>query len=211
MTDSLADSDTELLRRATSREPEALRLLLKKFGPKVRDSIRGKVDARWRSMLEEDDVLQVTYLEAFLHIDQLVARDADSFVGWLVRIAQNAMRDAIKGLERQKRPPAARRMEQPDYQSSCVALLEVLGVTTTTPSQVAAEKEAGSSIDAALKTLPADYSTVVRLSDLEGKTVSEVAAVMGRSAGAIHMLRARAHARLQERLGTPSKFFSDAP
>jgi RNA polymerase sigma-70 factor (ECF subfamily) len=211
MSDSGPESDADLLGRAAARDTEALRLLLKRFGPTVREAIRGKIDARWRSILEDDDLLQVTYLEAFLHIDQLTARDADSFVGWLIRIAQNTLLDAIKGLERQKRPQPARRVQQPDHQSSCLALLEVLCVTSTTPSRNAAGKEASSMIDTALKTLPEDYRTVVRLADLEGKTVSEVAASMGRSVGAVHMLRARAHARLQGQLGTPSKYFSDSP
>lgn len=206
-----SESDADLLHRAASRDTAALRDLLKRFGPKVRAAIRGKIDARWRSVLDEDDLLQVTYLEAFLHIDQLIARDTDSFVGWLIRIAQNALRDAVKGLERQKRPHPARRVQEAPQQSSCVALLEILGVTTTTPSRNAAENEAGRAIEAALKTLPADYRTVVRLSDLEGKSTAEVAAAMGRSVGAVLMLRARAHARMQESLGAASKFFSDSP
>ena len=99
-----SESDAELLQRASLRDADALRSLLKRFGPQVRAAIRGKIDARWWSILEEDDLMQVTYLEAFLHIDQLVARDADSFVGWLIRIANNTLLDTIKGLERQKRP-----------------------------------------------------------------------------------------------------------
>ena len=60
-------------------------------------------------------------------------------------------------------------------------------------------------LNAALNTLPADYRTAVRLYDLEGRPVAEVAGTMGRSAGAVHMLRARAHERLRAFLGTPSK------
>ncbi len=211
MPDPVPETDAELLQRASSRDSDALRLLLKRFGPQVRAAIHGKIDARWRSVLEEDDLMQVTYLEAFLHIDQLVARDADSFVGWLIRIANNTLLDTIKGLERQKRPQPGKRVQQPGQQSSCVELLEYLGVTTTTPSRHAAEKEAGSAIEAALQAMPEDYGTVVRLSDLQGKSVSEVASAMGRSTGAVLMLRARAHARLQENLGAASKFFSDSP
>src|SRR5256885_13902788 len=110
MSDSSSESDANLLQRAASRDKAALLLLLKRFGPKVRDAMRGKIDARWRSILEEDDLMQVTYLEAFLHIHQLAARDADSFVGWLIRIAQNVLRDAVKGLERQKRPHPSHRV-----------------------------------------------------------------------------------------------------
>lgn len=209
--DSAAESDADLLQRAAARDADALRILLKRHGPQVRNAIRGKIDTRWRSILDEDDLMQVTYLEAFLHIDQLNARTADSFTGWLIRIANNALLDAVKGIESQKRPHPARRVQTPDHESSCAALIELLGATTTTPSRYAAGNEAGRSIEAALKTLPEDYGTVVRQCDLEGKSAAEVSALMGRSIGAVHMLRARAHAALQTRLGASSNFFSDSP
>ena len=211
MADSGHDLDGNLFHRAADRDAEALRTLLKQYGPKVRDAMRGHIDARWRSLLDEDDLMQVTYLEAFLHIDHLAARDETAFVGWLIRIAQNALLDAVRGFERQKRPPPDRRVESPPNQSSCVALLELLGVTTTTPSRQAAEQEASDTIAAVLKILPEDYAAVVRLVDLEGRSVTEVADEMKRSPGAVHMLRARAHARMRQGLGSASAFFSDVP
>src|SRR5437588_6894146 len=111
---AMSDSDSDLLSRAVEGDASALRALLKRFGPQARDAIRGKIDKRWQSVLDEDDVMQVAYLEAFLHIDQLTGRDPASFVGWLSRIAQNALRDAIKGLQRHKRPnPTRRVLESP--------------------------------------------------------------------------------------------------
>ena len=53
-------------------------------------------------------------------------------------------------------------------------------------------------------------ATVVRLYDIEGRSGPEVATTMGRSRGAVVMLRARAHDRLAELLGSGSKFFSDS-
>jgi DNA-directed RNA polymerase specialized sigma24 family protein len=41
--------------------------------------------------------------------------------------------------------------------------------------------------------------------------VEEVAKGLGRSKGAVHMLRARAYDRLKELLGSTSLFFSDSP
>src|SRR5437764_231060 len=76
-------SETELLSRAVEGDASALRALLKRFGPQAREAIRGKIDKRWQSVLDEDDVMQVAYLEAFLHIDQLTGRDPASFVAWL--------------------------------------------------------------------------------------------------------------------------------
>lgn len=59
-----------------------------------------------------------------------------------------------------------------------------------------------------LSRLPADYERVIRMYDLEGRGIEEVASELGRSSGAIYMLRARAHERLAGLLGSESRFFS---
>ncbi|HEY3242379.1 MAG TPA: sigma-70 family RNA polymerase sigma factor, partial [Phycisphaerae bacterium] len=61
---------------------------------------------------------------------------------------------------------------------------------------------------AAIGKLPADYAKVVRMYDLEGRSVAEVAAAVGRSEGAVYMLRSRAHDRLRELLASASRFMS---
>lgn len=200
--------DPEMLNRAVEGDAAALRLLLERFGGEVRNRISGRIDKRWRASLDEDDVMQVAYLEAFLHIDQLTARDSASFLAWLTRIAENALRDAIRGLSRQKRPDPARRVVAVPGSDSYVGLLECLGVTTTTPSREASRRDAAAVLETAVARLPQDYKTAVRLYDLEGRSASEVAAEMARSVGAVHMLRARAHDRLRQDLGTSSQFFS---
>ena len=102
----------------------------------------GKIGRRWQGVLDEDDVMQVTYLEAFLHIEQLVARDPASFVGWLTRIADNVLRDTLRELERQKRAPAAHSVLVGGASDSHIALLATLGHTSSTPSDHAARDEA---------------------------------------------------------------------
>lgn len=205
----MADDDRELLNKAVTGDAAALRNLLKLHGPRARSAIRGQIDRHLRSVLDEDDVMQVTYLEAFLHLPQLAARDIDGFVAWLSRIAQNVLRDAVRGLNRRKRPPPSRRVGAGAGHDSHAALVELLGVTTTAPSGVAARADAARAIESALLELPPDYARVVRLYDLEGQPASDVGAAMGRSVGAVLMLRARAHQHLRRKLGSPARFFSD--
>lgn len=206
----MGESDENLLQRAVEGDAAALRDLLKRCGPLARASIQGTIDKRWRTVLDEDDVMQVAYLEAFLHIDQLVSRDTGSFVAWLSRIAQNALRDAIRGLQREKRPNPARRVGFRGGTDSYVSLLETLSSSMTSPSQGAAMQEAVASLEAALGRLPPDYRLVVQRYDLDGWTIAEVAAALARSPGAVHMLRARAHDNLRELLGGATRYFSDA-
>jgi RNA polymerase sigma-70 factor (subfamily 1) len=202
--------DADLVARATGGDADALAALLAQFGPAVRHRLVGRIGQAWRSVLDEDDVMQVTYLEAFLRIRSFRPRGeaGASFQAWLAQVAENNLRDAVRGLERAKRPDPRRRVTGGVSQESYVSLVEMLGMTSTTPSRQAAGHEAADAIEAALAQLPADYRTVIRMYDLEGRDIEEVGRALKRSSGAVYMLRARAHDRLREVLGSASKFFS---
>lgn len=201
-------TEADLVHRAVRGDPEALTDLLERDGPIVRQRIEHKIGASWRSVLDADDVMQVSYMEAFLQIGRFQPGSDGAFRAWLSQVAENNMRDAIKSLERAKRPDPRRRVHGPPGEESFVALVELLGATNSTPSQHAARGEFKSAIDHALTRMPPDYARVITLYDLEGRPAPEVAAVMGRSSGAVFMLRARAHDKLRELLGSSSQFFS---
>lgn len=204
MSEKAADS----LTRAAGGDRAALRELLEEFGPQVWVQINAGIGAQWRSSIDADDVMQVTYLEAFLRIDRCEARTPAAFVAWLRRIAENNLKDAIKELGRKKRPNPARRVHATDEAESCVTLVEMLGAGISTPSRQVAKQEAAEVIGAMLKRLPPDYGKVIRLYDLQGHDIAEVASELGRSTGAVHMLRARAHDRLRGLVGAETDFFS---
>ena len=203
----MPESDDELLAKAIERDTTALSELLERHGPQVRHALR--IDRKWQSLLSTEDVMQVTYFEAYLQIDRFSPRGEGSFRAWLRRIAENNLRDAIKELERGKRRPPGKRIKAVPGEDSSIALLERLGGSTTAPIGRAARHEIKEFLEDAIGRLPEDYQTVIRLYDLEGRCVTEAASSMGRSKGAVYMLRARAHDRLREALGSGSKFFSD--
>lgn len=203
----------DLVARAGAGDQGALVALLGEYGPRVRARLAGKISSTWQSVLDADDVMQVTYLEAFLRIDRFVTggegTDAGgAFQAWLAQIAENNLRDAIRHLGRDKRPNPRRRVRAPAGEDSFVALVELLGVTTTTPSRQAGRAEIVTFLQAALDKLPPDYAKAVRLYDLEGCSSADAAKELGRSPGAFFMLLARARDRLRETLGTESMFFS---
>ena len=115
-------------------------------------------------------------------------------------------RDAIKELDRRKRPARRLQLAGACSDESYVALLDTLSGSQSTPSKGAARAECRELLESALSSLPPDYETVVRLFDLDGRTAPEIAEQLGRSPGAIYMLRVRAHQRLIEILG-PSVAF----
>lgn len=194
--------ETQALAKAVAGDPGALTRLLERYGPQVRAGLR--ISNRWQSIIDPDDVMQITYLEAFMRIGTFTGPSGGAFAGWLDRIAQNNLRDAIRAQERDKRPPVDKRVQPATREESAIAFIEQLGVSSTTPSRHAGAAEARQKLEAAIELLPDDYSAAVRLYDLEGRGIEETAREMGRSPGAVHMLRARAHDRLRELLGPES-------
>ena len=81
------------------------------------------------AVLGVEDVLQVTYLEAFLRIKQLRSSSIEGFTAWLAKIAQNWVRDAVIALNSLKRPDPDRRLTARDPDDSANALLEVVGAS----------------------------------------------------------------------------------
>ena len=200
----MAESASSLIAQAVQGNHDALATLLRKHGPRIRQHLR--ISRTWRGSFDADDVLQVTYLEAFLRIRQLISREPAAFAAWLRTIAENNLRDAIKELGRGKRANPRRRVRPPTLDQSTVLLLERVARTSMTASRIVVGKEAQEALRQAVAQLPQTYRTVVELYDLEGKSPTEVSQTLRCSAGAVHMLRARAHDRLREILGSESKF-----
>lgn len=199
-------TEQQMVAAAVGGDEDSLTALLRRYGSNVRAHVASAIDAKWRSVLDTDDVMQVTYLEAFLRIGQFEYRGDGSFVGWLSRIAINNLRDSIEQLERLKRLPPDKRVGAGD--DAALMLLDHLGWTTTTPSASAARHEVQEGVAGAVARLPEDYAAVVRLYDLEGRTIEDVAATLGRSVGAVYMLRARALDRLRQQFAEDRRFVS---
>jgi RNA polymerase sigma-70 factor (ECF subfamily) len=202
----MSEADTEKMVAARNGDEDALAELLEQFGPIVRRELQ--IAPKWQPVLDLDDVMQITYMEAYLRIRDFDEDKPALFLAWLRKIARNNLIDAVRGLERGKRPQPEQRLREPVADESYVALLDIVGVTTTTPSRIAAASEVRRMIQKGLKALPADYAEVIRLFDLEGLSGPEVGERMGRSRGAAFMLLARARQRLAEMLGSESQFFS---
>ncbi|MFO0837617.1 MAG: RNA polymerase sigma factor [Phycisphaerae bacterium] len=200
--------ERSLVQRAVRGDADALSALLEEYGPGVRTEL--SIDAKWSTVLEVEDVMQVTYLDAFLRVARFNSPGSGptGFRAWLRQIAQNNLRDAVKELSRQKRPQPGQRVAPRPLDESVSAFITMLGVTLTTPSQLASGNEHVGLMQRALDALPPDYATAVRMYDLEGIAIEEVARRLGRSPGAVHMLRSRAHDMLRETLGGASQFFS---
>ncbi|MEQ8770269.1 MAG: RNA polymerase sigma factor [Phycisphaerales bacterium] len=205
---SVSQEHEDLLAKALKGDRAALIDLLEAFGPMVRARIEPKIGAHLRPLIEADDIMQVTYMEAVTRLDSFTSGGAKGFLAWVTRIAENNLTDAARAADAAKRPDPRKRITGGDANSSMIAMVEHLGMTVTTPSRAAATGEAVSALERTLARLPEIYAKVIRLYDLEQWPVDEVAEEIGRSEGAVYMLRARAHERLRDLLGSESQYFT---
>lgn len=194
------------LAAARAGDLDALERLLVALGPEVRMTL--DINPKWQAVLDADDIMQVTYLEAFARFDQFIGANLKAFEIWLRQVARNNLLDAIRELGREKRPPPNKRVIPTSRQDASLSLCTMLGVTSTTPSRVVAAAEAGTLVDRALARMPDQYAAAVRYFDLEGLSGSEVAERLGCSRVTAFVLRRRARALLRELLGPSSRILS---
>lgn len=200
--------DDQIVVRAVAGDRDALIALFERFGPQISLRIAARLGRHLQSVLDADDVMQVTYLDAFLQIAALGACDSRSFCAWLTRAAENNLCDAIRGLRREKQPPPANSIKPLRDHESSFGLFELVSGSGRIPIRGAARGEICLLIEAAVRKLPDDYAEVIRLYDLQGRPAADVGERIGRSRGAVHMLRTRALGRLRALLGYESSFFS---
>ena len=190
--------DDARVARAVEGDLDELEHLLRALEPELRSSL--SIDSRWNRSFDRDDVLQVSYLEAYLRIRTLRTPTVAGLKGWLWRIAENNLKDAIRGLERGKRPDAKHRLTRgPEGESARTLLAAMTGNDPTAGGQVSGKEDVERMRDA-IDRLPASYRRIIDEVDLAERTIAEVAADWDKSVGALHMLRSRAHDRLRELL-----------
>ncbi len=202
--DALIEQD---LTAARQGDLDALERVLAHVGPTVRRAL--EINPKWQAVLEPDDIMQVTYMEAFARFDRFVGDSMAALTVWLRQIARHNLLDAIRGLERDKRPHPDRRVLHGSNGDSYIELCALMGVTSTTPSRAVAADEARTLIDRALAAMPDNYATALKLFDLEGQPGQLVADRLGCSRVTAYMLRGRARDHLRDLLGPASRLLSD--
>ncbi len=201
--------EEELLERAIGGDQVALERLMMAHHSRLSADLGQDFPVDMRALISVDDVLQETYLCAFRDIRSFQPRGRGAFYRWLERIAEHRLLDAIKAERAVKRGGGRVKAEAPTGREpgSVVGWLEMLAVYERTPSQSAAGHEAVAMIQSALGDLKEEYREALRLRYVEGLPVSEAAARMKRTEGAVCLLCHRALRRLRQDLGSSTRFF----
>jgi len=200
-------SERELVSQAIAGHQDALSVLLKKHEPYLRKVLSDRIPQRWQSVLSIEDILQETYIDAFLDVGRLSTKRDEPFRSWLATVAKRNALDAIRMLSAEKRGGRHRRVNVYKGDDSYISLYHMLDRSSGRASRLMAKKEARAKLEDALSILPDQYRQIVVKYDLEGRTSGEIATLLDKSQGAVFMLRARAHRKLKDLLGSSSKFF----
>jgi RNA polymerase sigma-70 factor (ECF subfamily) len=201
--------DDDLLRGAKAGEPLALKRLLLAHGGPLRTRIARGVPARFRSLLAPEDILQETFAEAFRTIGGFEPQGKDAFYRWLSTIADHRLLDAIRSLKTVRRggghAPAVN-----TARSSIANLVDIVAVTTRTPSRAARGHENTAAVQVALAGLRPEHRDALTLRYLQGLPIAEVAVRMGKTESAVHKLCSRALQGLRKSMGEAANYLSRA-
>jgi len=203
-------SEHQLIAQAASGDHVALERLLLANYDRLARSIGAKLPASVQQVIDVDDILQQTFLQVFRDIRNFEAQSGASFFSWIKTVAENRLLDTIKGLKRKKRGGAHHRLrEVNDGQASSIKdLVEMLSAHGRSPSRSFARHEAIQAVQIGLASLPHDQREAIRLRFISGKSLEEVATLMGCTRAAVRGLIYRGKQGLHNAMGRSSRWLS---
>jgi RNA polymerase sigma-70 factor, ECF subfamily len=160
---------------------------------------RTQMSPALRARLDPSDLVQQTLLEAHRDFLGFTGASERDFLLWLRRILVRNLMDEAKHQHRQVRDVQRQQSLEALLEQSGNALGQALAGGST-PSTQASRREQEVLLADALARLRPDYREVIVLRNLEQLRFEEVAARMGRSAGAVQMLWARAMEKLGQEM-----------
>ena len=191
----------ELIGLARGGDASALGRLLDQYRDYLALVARSLIGAALRARLDPSDLLQETFLEAHRDFARFEGRGEPDLVAWLRRILVRNLADQARRHRSMGRDPRREESLEALLERSDRPLSWALASPAVSPSEQASRSEQDVLLADALARLPKDYREVILLRNKDHLPFEEVAARMGRSAGATRMLWVRALERLNRELG----------
>lgn len=167
---------------------------LTRFQPALLNWATSQLPGWVRGKLDPADLVQQTLLEA-VRADRLAGRPEHEVLAYLRRALTHNLIDAARKFAPTKAEAAAL--------GSSVRLADWLAADQTSPSERADRNERYARLAVALADLPDDQRRAVELRYLQGMKVTDIAALFGRSEGAVSLLLHRAVGKLRLELVEP--------
>lgn len=191
MEDGTAFDLAGCLQAVRGREEAAARDLVEHFYPQVIRIVRAHLPRR----ASEEDLAQDIFLKMFTRLDQY--RGPMPFAHWLSRVALTTCLDALRA---QKSRPELRWSDLSDSEAAAAegALNDTLDTASGPMSGSHGETAAGDLIEKLLTLLSPEDQCVLRLLDLEERSVAEVGRLTGWNHAVIKARAFRARLKLRK-------------
>jgi RNA polymerase sigma-70 factor (ECF subfamily) len=166
---------------------------------------RVHIDTKLQAKADPSDLVQETCLMDARDLPQFRGETVAELVAWLRQILANtgaAMIRKYKGT--QSRDVGREQQFEQQLDRSSIALGRLLTSPESSPSRIASRREAAVVLADTLARLPEEYREVLVLFHLEGLSLAEVAARMGRTIPSIRGLRTRAVLKLRTIMKEPA-------
>jgi len=162
----VAPDDSELVRRALARVPDAFRSIMQRHNRRLYRIARSVL----RDNGEAEDVVQETYFAAFSHLPSY--RGESSLAAWLSRIAMN------EALGRLRRKRTAGNFAALEEITEAAIIQFPLAAQNNDPERTMAQRQILQLVEKATDALPDAYRTVFVTRVIEGMSVEETAKLL---------------------------------
>lgn len=183
-----------LVRSAQGGDRTAFEALFERYYPRVRCIVRARMGPELRRIMEADDVLQNSMIEAIRGFESYHVRDNAGFVHWLAGIVENRIRAACRDSRRGKRD--RRREVALDHIMQCLSTGSLSfepAESEPLPVEKVGNREQEEIVTQCLHELKESHREVILLRCYAGASWQETADLMGSaSADAARVLYYRA-------------------
>ena len=172
---------------ARAGDADASRALVEALYPLVIRIVRGHRPVR----LAEEDLAQEVFVKLFARLDRYAAQAGIPFEHWVSRLTVRTCLDALRA---ERRRPELRCSDLGDEENQWLEFL----LNAATPPPETPDTSAAEAVEHLLARLSPDDRWVIRLLDLEQKSVAEISQLTGWSRPAVKVRAFRARHRLRK-------------
>lgn len=189
----------ELIRQAQAGDAQAREELLAQLRPRLRGWVEHALSERFAGKIDVSDVTQETLLDVSQKIGQFFGTTQEEFLQWAREGVRRDVVDAIRRATAQRRS-VDRERSMDDTHGVGQPIRDRLPSHLSTASHKAMRNEAAVALHEAIRQLPEDQASAIRMVHIEGLSVAQAAEQLDRSKEAVTKLLQRGMMTLGRRL-----------